>query len=427
MKLTLQELRRLALIGAQLRVGSGENAHTGRLTDISDSIMTLNCSGTQVRIPLNEAQALCVLASLPDDDDVRRLTFVAHSLLTSDATKVGAIRLRTHCASRLPALVERLSPALQAHFSSNAFLGGDTRRLDFLPLQSELAALPLSPQDMDLAQALLFTAFFNHPQCPDADADAMQVWLRHHDGGRTLSDDFIRDYGALLACTSVAFANRSASFNLFDPTGALQRPRRVSLARMPVFMFWCDQLLRTHAPLLTDNAPMWSRYLQQCVVFSHYAPLKTYLASCEQGFALKALRDLFLLMDEYPWALQAENGSVPVPLLLLHLTENGITYGVRLTRMADLLIQNRLLGCRTAAYVYEYRRNADTLSVVTGCLTERRFRVEEQPEAMRDLCRQMSDQFLSTLDYDPVLLTIGEDGTIFPAGITAAAEGGDPA
>lgn len=426
MKLTLQEFRQMALIDAQLelRLASG-TLETGRLMASHRGQLEL-CSDKDAHtynISHGAVTELAVTATELDAGRLKPLAQHGHYLVQ----KIKSHALRNEYEPQLRELREKLksipgeaAEKLLSALNNNALLAGDKQtrsRMNRDELLSCVEALQgqLEPDEQDLAAALLNIGFRRH-------ADAMQVWLKRRGDAPGFTGEFLRRYGIRLAVTAASFPMCDGPFTEAAPDaligngyGVLRMQRRtIRLDRMPAFMFVMDQMLQLDDVQLPERPWIW--YLFQCVVFNHFEPLKRYLRTkAPQEAAYETLKSLFVLMDEYVWALQADWRSVPVAELLLHLDEGGITYGGRLAKQAQMLVDQGLLGRSDLGYIYDFNRRDDNRPsyIVTGTLSTLEFRLCDQP-ALRPLSEEVMQQYRMRHDYDPVLVHIDQQGVIRP-------------
>lgn len=410
--MTIKDIQQLALIGARLELSVSEAVYCGKLLAVNNDTLRIACRGTTRDVRIADIQRLSVLADTPDRDSFNQLAERYRELI--GFAKTTPIKLYKFYEDKLASLIEKLEESkLKSFFQTKNFLSGAVpSELQVQPHLELLKQATLSEDERDFAYAILYTAFHEYGM-------AMQVWLRHHQPTGQLDDAFVNKYGLLLALTSTGFSSRNATFTVASTVASSLRetnrkvPKQVRLDRLPIFMFLSSQLLRVSPEQLTKNEDVWVRYLLQCVVFNSFGALKEYFWRCEDNtFVYATLRDLFLLMDEYTWAWQAAQQSVPIKKLLLHLPER-ITYGVRLARCAELLIEKKLLGRMDVGCIFEYNREHESGLIVSGCLHELNFQVKNQP-GLKNLCEQIASQFSTRLDYDPALLHIDEDGKISP-------------
>lgn len=410
--MTIKDIQQLALIGARLELSVSGTVYCGKLLAVNNDTLRIACRGTNRDVPIENIQRLSVLADTPDRDSFNQLAERYRVLI--GFAKTTPIKLYKFYEDKLASLIEKLEESeLKSFFQNKSYLPGTVPSwLQVQPYLELLEQATLSDDERDFAYAILYTAFREYGM-------AMQVWLRHHPSTGSLDDTFVNKYGLLLALTSTGFSSRYATFTVASTVASSLRetnhrvPKQVRLDRLPIFMFLSSQLLRVSPEQLTKNENVWVSYLLQCVVFNSFGTLKEFFWRCkDDDFVYATLRDLFLLMDEYTWAWQAAQQSVPIKRLLLHLPER-ITYGVRLARCAEFLIEKNFLGRMDVGCIFEYNREHESGLIVSGCLHELNFQVKNQPE-LENLCEQIVSQFSTRLDYDPALLHIDKDGKISP-------------
>ena len=429
MILNMQEFRQLALIDAQLEIWFASGEHeTGKLMASHNDRLELRLDRNKEtrHISLGDVAGLAVTSITLDEERLRPLAQHGHML----AQKIHPHDLRNECRMQLAAMQEKLEtipgePAqtLLAALKNSQLLAGDKMTRNRMsrerePLLKCVEALQgqLDPDEQALAAALLNIGFRQN-------AAAMQVWLDRRGDAPGFTEEFLRRYGLWMALTAASFPMYEVIFTEAAPDALIgagsgnQRPQRSSrnLPRMPVFMFLMDQLLQLDDMQLPEKPWIW--YLFQCVAFNHFGPLKQYLRTkASQEFAYGTLKSLFVMMDEYVWALQADWRSVPVAELLLHLDDGDVTYGRRLVQQAQRLVDQGLLGRGDLGYIYEFSREGDNKPnyIITGGLYTVECRLSDQP-ALTHLSEEIIRQYQRRHDYDPVLVHIDQEGVIRPA------------